>query len=75
MHGKFYIGEGNREVIRNKDGTSSWNVVVWVAEIETNFKKYSNSGETSGCSDSQNVSYKIQSSSTAQHQWSLPSAG
>ena len=79
MRGKFYRSEGNREVIRNNEGTSSWNV-VWVVEIETNFKKYSHSGEASGCSDSQNVSYalwrsKIQPSSTAQHQWSLLSAG
>jgi hypothetical protein len=47
------------ELKRNNDGTSQWNVLVWVAEIEINFKKHSHSGEASGCSDSQDVSYSL----------------
>jgi len=72
MRGTFYRGEGNTELVRNNDGTSSRNVAVWMAEIETDCKKNSHSGEASCCSDSQDVSYNlwkstIQSSSTAQH--------
>jgi len=72
MRGTFNRGEGNTELKRNNDGTSSFNVVVWVAEIETDFKKHSHSGEASVCSDSQGVSYilwksKMRSSSTSQH--------
>jgi hypothetical protein len=72
MRGTYYRGEGKRELIRNNDGNLKWSVAVWLAEIDTNTKKHSNSGEASGYSENQDFSYslrrsKIQSIPTAQH--------